>query len=115
MWRPVLIVLQPTPFCNINCDYCYLGNRNDRTIMSAEVLGAIRCKVFPRISSDSAPTVIWHAGEPTVVPVSWYRRAYAELRQTAPRQANFSLQSNGVSLSSEWISFAKETKTQIGL
>ena len=83
--------------------------------MSAEVVGAIRDKIFPKISSDAAPAIIWHAGEPTVVPVSWYRRTHSELRRTAPRQANFSLQSNGVSLSSEWISFAKETETQIGL
>ncbi|SRR5216684_9010647 len=115
MWRPVLIVLQPTPFCNINCDYCYLRSRDDRTIMSAEVVGAIRDKIFPRIASDAAPAIIWHAGEPTVVPVSWYRRTYSELRRTAPKHANFSLQSNGVSLSSEWISFARETETQIGL
>jgi uncharacterized protein len=84
-------------------------------IMSAEVVGAIRDKIFPRISPDAAPTIIWHAGEPTVVPVSWYRRTYSELRRTAPQQANFALQSNGVSLSSEWLSFAKETETQIGL
>ena len=115
MWRPVLIVLQPTPFCNISCDYCYLRSRNDRTIMSAEVVAAIRDKIFPRISPDAAPAIIWHAGEPTVVPVSWYRHAYSELRRTAPRQANFSLQSNGVSLSSEWLCFLKETETQVGL
>lgn len=115
MWRPVLIVLQPTPFCNISCDYCYLRNRDDRTIMSAEVVGAISDKIFPKIAFDAAPTVIGHAGEPTVVPLSWYRRAHSELRRTAPPQANFTLQSNGVSLSSEWLSFAKETETQIGL
>jgi uncharacterized protein len=115
MWRPVLIILQPTPFCNINCDYCYLRNRDDRTIMSAGVIDAIRDEVFPKISPDAAPAIIWHAGEPTVIPVSWYRRAYAELRRTAPRQASFSIQSNGIALSEEWISFAKETETQIGL
>lgn len=115
MWRPVLIILQPTPFCNISCDYCYLRNRDDRSIMSAEVVGAIRDKIFPKISRDATTAIIWHAGEPTVVPVSWYRHAHSELRRTAPQQTNFSLQSNGVSLSGEWISFAKETETQIGL
>ena len=83
--------------------------------MSAAVVGAIRDKIFPRMSPDAAPAIIWHAGEPTVVPVSWYRRTYSELRRTAPRQANFSLQSNGVALSGEWLSFLKETETQIGL
>jgi len=83
--------------------------------MSADVVGAIRDRIFPRISPDSAPAIIWHAGEPTVVPVSWYRHAYSELRRTAPSQANFSVQSNGVSLSSEWLCFLKETETQVGL
>ncbi len=115
MWRPVLIILQPTPFCNISCDYCYLRGRDDRSIMSAEIVGAIRDKIFPRISADATPAIIWHAGEPTVVPLSWYRRTYAELRRTAPPDANFSLQSNGVSLSTEWLSFLRETETQVGL
>jgi uncharacterized protein len=115
MWRPVLIVLQPTPFCNISCDYCYLRSRNDRSIMSVEVVGAIRDNIFPRISPDATPVIIWHAGEPTVVPVSWYWRTYSELRRAAPQDANFSLQSNGVSLSREWLSFLKETETQVGL
>ena len=115
MWRPVLIILQPTPFCNINCDYCYLRSRDDRTIMGAEVVGAIRDRIFPRIAADSAPAIIWHAGEPTVVPVAWYRHAYVELRRTAPAHATFSLQSNGIAISQDWILFAKETETQIGL
>jgi uncharacterized protein len=115
MWRPVLIILQPTPYCNIACDYCYLRNRDDRAIMSAEVIGAISDRIFPRIAADAAPAVIWHAGEPTVVPLAWYRQAYAELRRTAPAEARFSLQSNGIALSKDWISFAKETETRIGL
>jgi uncharacterized protein len=115
MWRPVLIILQPTPFCNIDCDYCYLRNRNDRTVMSAAVIGAIREKIFPKISRDATPAIVWHAGEPTVVPVAWYRRAQAELRETAPSQTRFSLQSNGVALSDDWIAFAAENQIQIGL
>lgn len=115
MWRPVLVVLQPTPFCNIDCDYCYLRQRDDRTVMGAEVITAIREKIFPRIARDAAPTIIWHAGEPTTVPVSWYRSAYTELRKTAPEATNFSLQSNGISLRRDWIDFARETGTQVGL
>ena len=25
-----LLVMQPTAFCNINCDYCYLPHRDDK-------------------------------------------------------------------------------------
>jgi uncharacterized protein len=115
MWRPQLIVLQPTPYCNINCDYCYLQNRDDRMLMSDAVLAAVRDKVFARLAPDAAPTVVWHAGEPTVAPVGWYRRAYETLRAVTPRATTFSLQSNGVSLSDAWIDFLCESNTRIGL
>ena len=74
MWRPQLIILQPTPYCNINCQYCYLHNRHDRRIMSHEVVDAICEKLLANVSSDAAPAIVWHAGEPTVVPLEWYRR-----------------------------------------
>jgi len=115
MWHPKLIVLQPTPYCNIRCDYCYLRHRDDRTVMGAEVVRAIRDKIIVNIAPDAAPTIIWHAGEPTVVSLDWYRQAYGQLRPAAPIETRFSLQSNGVFLSEDWISFLKETDTHIGL
>jgi uncharacterized protein len=115
MWRPQLIVLQPTPYCNINCDYCYLQNRNDRTLMPGEVVEAVRDRLFARLAPDAAPTVVWHAGEPTVAPISWYERAYEALRPVTPPGTTFSLQSNGVSLSDDWIDFLCNSNTRIGL
>lgn len=115
MLRPRLIVLQPTPYCNINCDYCYLRNRDDRTVMAPAVLDAIKSKLLPLLAPDAAPAIVWHAGEPTVVPLSWYERAYAALRPSLPQAATFTLQSNGISLSEPWTDFLKRSDTQIGL
>ena len=33
-----LLVIQPTPFCNINCSYCYLPNRHSKAVVSLETL-----------------------------------------------------------------------------
>ena len=115
MWRPQLIVLQPTPYCNINCDYCYLQNRNDRALMPDAVVEAVRDKIFARLAHDAAPTVVWHAGEPTVAPISWYRRAYSALLPATPPDTTYTMQSNGVSLPDAWIDFLCETNTRIGL
>jgi len=115
MLHPRLIVLQPTPYCNINCDYCYLQSRNDRAVMTPAVLEAITAKILPRLAPDAAPTIVWHAGEPTVVPLSWYEHAYAMLRPALPVAAAFSLQSNGISVSDDWIDFLKRRNTHIGL
>ena len=33
-----LLVLQPTPFCNINCSYCYLPDRQSTRRMTPDTL-----------------------------------------------------------------------------
>ncbi|MBR0931701.1 GRRM system radical SAM/SPASM domain protein [Bradyrhizobium diazoefficiens] len=109
-----MIVLQPTPYCNINCEYCYLGNRNDRRVMSTILIDAIRDKVFSRIAPDASPTIVWHAGEPTIVPVKWYEQAYEKLERAVPRGATFALQTNGVSISDEWVDFLISHPTRVG-
>ena len=57
------MILQPTPFCNINCSYCYLPQRSDRTTLSADQIQRIFEKLvtFPTISKHT--TVVWHAGD----------------------------------------------------
>src|SRR4030088_999971 len=75
MIDPRLIILQPTPYCNINCSYCYLNHRDDKRLMSQEVVEALREKIFCRLPPQSAPIVVWHAGEPTAAPIEWYEYA----------------------------------------
>ena len=41
-----LLVLQPTPFCNINCSYCYLPDRQSTRRMSPDTLDRIFAWVF---------------------------------------------------------------------
>src|SRR5262245_1866313 len=115
MWRPQLLILQPTPYCNINCRYCYLKDRQNRRVMSDDVLDAICTKILGNVASEAAPTVVWHAGEPTVLPVAWYRRAHDRLKAAAPRSTAFRIQSNGIAISREWIDFIREKDIHIGL
>jgi uncharacterized protein len=115
MWRPRLIVLQPTPYCNIDCEYCYLGNRDDRRLMSGDVVEAIRDKLFLRMAPDAAPRIVWHAGEPTVAPVAWYESAYEKLRPVTPPGAIFAIQTNGVATSEAWINFLCRSRTMVGM
>jgi uncharacterized protein len=44
--RVHLLVVQPTPFCNINCSYCYLASRSTRATMSEETLENLCSKLF---------------------------------------------------------------------
>ena len=40
-----LLILQPTPFCNIACDYCYLPDRDSTARMSLATVRADRKSV----------------------------------------------------------------------
>ena len=112
---PRLIILQPTPYCNISCSYCYLGRRDDRRLMTSEVIEAIRDKIFRRLSPDAAPAVVWHAGEPTAAPIAWYEYAYGRLKDVAPSQASFAMQSNGIAIDEAWVDLFRRTNTNVSL
>src|ERR1700754_4409748 len=115
MRRPRLIVLQPTPYCNIRCTYCYLGNRDDRRLMSDAVIEAVRDKIFATLAPDAAPTIVWHAGEPTTAPISWYEHAYERLCDVTPPGAGFAMQTNGIAIDENWIDLFRRTDTSVSL
>src|SRR5689334_7793461 len=63
-----LLILQPTPFCNINCDYCYLPDRDFKTIMSLNIVRSAAERLLADELLSETLTVVWHAGEPLVIP-----------------------------------------------
>ena len=115
MIEPRLIILQPTPYCNINCSYCYLGDRDNKRLMSRDVVEALRDKIFRRLSAQSAPIVVWHAGEPTAAPIAWYEHAYSRLLDVAPAKTGFAMQSNGIAIDDRWIDLFRRTNTNVSL
>ena len=62
-----LLVLQPTPFCNINCSYCYLPDRQSTKRMSPETLRQVFDWVFSSGLVREPFSLLWHAGEPLVI------------------------------------------------
>lgn len=110
-----LLVLQPSPFCNISCSYCYLSDRDNRKVMTLDVVRAVARNIIARLDIGSTLDVVWHAGEPTVVPLSWYREAYRCLSEASTVALNFSLQTNGVGFTDEWAVFCVSTRTRVGI
>ena len=49
-------------------------------------------------------TVVWHSGEPLVLPIDWYRQAFAATRRAAPGSAGIShsIETNGMLINDEW-------------
>src|SRR5579863_2965288 len=112
-----VVVVQPTPFCNINCNYCYLPGRNNKATISADTLRTLFQKVFLSGWADEQITVIWHAGEPLVMPVSFYEDAFTLIDSLRPAeiQVRHSFQTNGTLLSRAWCDLFKKWHVGVGV
>ena len=115
--RVELVVVQPTPFCNINCSYCYLPAREDKSVIAHTTIDNLFSKLFASGWIEQRITVIWHAGEPLVLPVAFYRQAFAAIEAKRPEHITVihSFQTNGMLLTAEWCDFAKEWDVDIGV
>lgn len=112
-----LLVIQPSPFCNINCDYCYLPDRGDKRRMEFGVLRKIMDRVFESGLVQHPFTILWHAGEPLAVPLKWYQEAFEIINEYPGAKQNIqhSFQSNGTLLNDAWCEFILEHDVEIGL
>lgn len=116
--RPNTVVVQPDGFCNLNCTYYYLPNRDRRTPMSVRVAEAVARSIaeFADTATLSPVEVLWHAGEPLAVG----RQRLAEL--LAPfeplRQAGLvehSVQTNAVLITPAWCDFLTKYGFRVGV
>jgi uncharacterized protein len=112
-----LLILQPTPFCNIDCDYCYLPDRNSTARMS---LATVRLAA-ERLRDDGLAgpelTVVWHAGEPLTMPLAFYEEAVEALREVFGPACNVShsIQTNAMLIDDAWCALFKRHGIRIGV
>ena len=112
-----LLVIQPTPFCNINCTYCYLPDRSLRAVVSNRTLVNLFSQVFASGWVDDALPVVWHAGEPLVLPPKFYRDAFRTIDRLRPAGVTLThaFQTNGTLIDEEWCSFFAEEHVDVGV
>lgn len=114
-----LLILQPTPFCNIDCKYCYLPDRQNREKMAIDVVRTIyrRIAECPPLHSPSF-TSCWHAGEPLVAGKKFFLDALAiaadELHDSGAVTTH-SIQTNGLLIDDEWCDIFGRHDIRIGL
>jgi uncharacterized protein len=111
------VVVQPTPFCNINCRYCYLPQRDSKATMELSTIEALFSKVFASGWTGDELTVIWHAGEPLVLPVSYYETAFRTIEAMRPTSLalRHAFQTNGMLITLEWCALFKEWDVGVGV
>jgi len=107
-----LLLVQPTTFCNIDCSYCYLAHRSDKKRMSASTLQAL-AEFVAGVPAHRPPlALVWHAGEPLAVPVTFYEAAFERL---APYPLRQHIQTNAVLINDAWCALFKQWDVRVGV
>jgi uncharacterized protein len=117
MPRIQLLVIQPTPFCNIDCRYCYLPDRANKAVVAEATLANLFSQVFASGWARDGVSVVWHAGEPLVLPIDFYRRAFRLIDGLKPPGLllTHSFQTNGTLIDDAWCKFFAEERVGVGV
>jgi uncharacterized protein len=112
-----LVVIQSTSWCNLNCSYCYVPNRKDTSRISDETLRLIFQKTLRSSLVHDPVEFLWHAGEPLMVGVEFYRQAFAYSRKynVRHRTIKHAFQTNGTLINDEWCKLFKENDVNVGI
>ena len=116
-----LVIIQPTSFCNLDCDYCYLPNRSLKNRLSLDLVEPIFKSILtsPFLGADF--NVCWHAGEPLTMPISYYQEVFATAEAANQKynqtdfQFDYSFQTNGVLITPAWCDFFKQYPIHVGV
>ena len=112
-----VVVIQTTPFCNINCTYCYLPDRNNKHVIAQSTVAKLFAEVFASGWACPEITVIWHAGEPLAVPVAFYREAFDAIERIRPQSiiVRHAFQTNGMLINPEWCALFRDWNVGVGV
>lgn len=111
-----LLVLQPTPYCNLDCSYCYLPHRSDRRAMRDETLDAIARNILRSPLAAPHVSVVWHGGEPMTLRPAWYEAAFARLAAgPGGRLIEHCFQTNAIGVDDAWISLWSDWGVRVGV
>ena len=112
-----LLVVQPTPFCNLDCSYCYLPDRGSTKRIRPETL----VRIFERVAESGLArrpyTVVWHAGEPMVLPPAFYEAAFAIAARFARPGVPIahSFQTNATLIDAHWCELFRRFDVRVGV
>ena len=107
------IILQPTTFCNLDCDYCYLYDRDKNQKMLFTVIEHLALHLS---HSKKKISLIWHGGEPLSCGIDYFSKLIKPLSDTLVRgKIRQSIQTNCTLVTDEWCDLFKTHNIRIGI
>lgn len=110
------VILQPTPYCNLDCKYCYLPNRADRSRMTPQLPADVLSFIHSSNLSSPNMQLVWHAGEPLAAGLKFYEEALRHISsKNFPNSISQSIQTNATLINDAWCAFFKEHHFSVGV
>src|SRR5690606_21655621 len=111
-----LLVIQPTPLCNIDCSYCYLPARNNSKKISGTTLEILIQRILEEGLVNNHLSIVWHAGEPLTVGVDYFGKLIELIHAKTPGiTVRHSIQTNGTLINQQWCDIIKAYDIRIGI
>jgi uncharacterized protein len=110
------VIMKATRLCNLRCTYCHSWRDGPNQNMTFPVLvHSIRDAL--RDPGVHWVDFVWHGGEATLLPTSFYSRAlWLQERFRRPGQIVLNtVQTNGVRLSDDWLAFLRDHDFGVGV
>jgi uncharacterized protein len=111
------LIVKVTHRCNLDCLYCYENITKKGEDMSEETFRNLADIVFQNSDKQSI-TFLFHGGEPTLLPNSWYENNIEYALKKAKehgKKALFSMQTNLLGLTDSKIQLFKKYNIQLGI
>jgi uncharacterized protein len=112
----VSLILKPTRLCNLRCVYCHDWRSGPNQTMDFLVLARTLSSALQDTEYTSVE-FIWHGGEPTILPISFYQKALM-IQSHFRRKKQFVMnviQTNGTRLTKPWIEFLRDNQFTVGI
>ena len=97
-----MVVIQPTAFCNIDCSYCYLPDRNNKHVIARRRLTAFHASCLHRAGPLRSDRDLARRRTPCV-PIAFYREAFEPSSGASPSVLlTHAFQTNGTLIDDGW-------------
>lgn len=108
--------------CNIDCDYCFYLHKTDLLEQPRQARmndSVLEQHIRQYIEAQTGNNVVfsWQGGEPTLMGVPFFERIVELQKKYAKPEQKIEndLQTNGIALDDEWITFLKKNGFHVGL
>lgn len=112
-----LLIFQSTSFCNLDCKYCYLPDRDVKNKIDIEKIEITLKRIVEENLIKDSFSIVWHAGEPTVLSIDFYRNVFKLIQEIIPSNIKVfqHIQTNATLLNDEWCEFFLEVDMKVGV